>query len=66
MQGSLRLSPQLVCADSPHRVEVEHGRLELSQLDGSDADGPDITQVVVSALLFHRSHLWSHPEEGNI
>lgn len=51
----------VVCADSPHWVEVKHGRLELSQLNGSDADGPDIAQVVVPPLLLHCSHLWSHP-----
>ena len=42
-------------------MKVKHGRLELSQLDGSDSNGPDVTQVVVAALLFHRSHLGSHP-----
>lgn len=53
----------IVCADSPHWVQVKHGRLQLCQLDGSDADGPDITQVVIATLLLHRSHLWSHPAQ---
>lgn len=47
----------------PHGVQVEHGRLQLSQLDGSDADSPDVTQLVVAAVLLHRCHFWSHPEE---
>lgn len=53
----------IVYADSPHWVQVKHGRLQLCQLDGSDADGPDITQVVIATLLLHRSHLWSHPAQ---
>lgn len=64
---SLHLSelkkPPVVCADSPHWVEVKHGRLELSQFDGGDADSPDVTQVVVAALLLNCSHLWSHPTQ---
>lgn len=46
----------------PHGVQVEHGRLQLSQLDGGDADGPDVAQLVVAAVLLHRCHFWSHPE----
>lgn len=46
---------------SPHGVQVEHGRLQLSQLDGGDADGPDVAQLVVTAVLLHRRHFRSHP-----
>lgn len=45
----------------PHGVEVEHGRLQLCQLDGSDAHGPDVAQLVVAAVLLHRRHLGGHP-----
>ncbi|TNN30804.1 hypothetical protein EYF80_059045 [Liparis tanakae] len=58
---SERLS--LLPAVSPHRVEVEHGRLQLRQLDGGDADGPDVTQVVVAAFLLYGGHLGSHPAQ---
>lgn len=47
----------------PHWVQVEHWRLQLSQLDGGDADSPDVAQLVVAAVLLHRCHFWSHPEE---
>lgn len=46
---------------SPHGVQVEHGRLQLGQLDGGDADGPDVAQLVVTAVLLHRRHFRSHP-----
>ena len=42
-------------------MEVKHGRLQLGKLDGRDADGPDITQVVVASLPLDRGNLWSHP-----
>lgn len=51
----------VICTDTPHWVEVEHGRLKLGQFNGGDAEGPDVTQVVVPALLLHRHYLWSHP-----
>lgn len=47
----------------PHGVQVEHGRLQLGQLDGGDAHGPDVAQLVVAAVLLHRRNFWSHPEE---
>ena len=31
--------------------------LQLGELYGGDADGPNITQVVVPALPLHRRHL---------
>jgi hypothetical protein len=43
-------------------VQVKHRRLQLGQLNGSDAHGPDITQLVVASLPLHCCHLWSHPE----
>lgn len=49
----------------PHGVQVEHGRLQLGQLDGGDADGPDVAQLVVTAVLLHRRHFRSHPVEKN-
>lgn len=47
---------------TPHRMQVEHGRLQLSQLDGRDANRPDVAQLVVTAVLLHGRHLWSHPK----
>lgn len=54
-----------VCADSPHWMEVIHWWLELSQLNGCNADSPDVTQVVIAPFLLHCSHLWGHPEWSN-
>lgn len=48
--------------NTPHGVEIKHGRLELCQFDGCDANCPDVAQLVVAALLLHRGHLRSHPE----
>jgi len=45
----------------PHRVEIKHGGLELGELDGGDADGPDVTLLVVPALPLHGGHLRRHP-----
>ena len=47
--------------ESSHGVQVEHGRLQLGQLDGSDAHSPDIAEVVVTTLPFHGSNFWCHP-----
>lgn len=61
----------LVCSscymfsDTPHGMQVKHGRLQLGQFDGSDTDGPDVTQLVVSTLPPHCRHLWSHPATAN-
>lgn len=63
-QRELRLASAPLPAVPPHRVEVEHGGLQLGELDGGDADGPDVAQVVVAALLLHGRHLWSHPAES--
>ena len=46
---------------SPHGVEIKHGGLELGELDGGDADGPDVTLLVVPALSLHSGHLRRHP-----
>lgn len=43
--------------EGPHGVQVEHGGLQLGQLDGRDPHGPDITEVVVTALPLHGRHL---------
>ena len=49
-----RLGHEEECA---HGVQVEHGRLQLRQLDRSDPHRPDITEVVVTPLPLHRSNL---------
>ena len=46
---------------SPHWMKVKHGRLQLCKLNGSNADGPDVTQLVVTAFPFNSCHLRSHP-----
>jgi hypothetical protein len=38
-------------------VQVEHGRLQLGQLNGRDPHGPDITEVVVASLALDSSNL---------
>ena len=43
--------------EGAHGVQVEHGRLQLGQLDRRDPHRPDITEVVVSALTLHRRNL---------
>ncbi len=43
--------------EGPHGVEVEHRRLQFSQLDGGDANRPDITEMVVAALALNCSDL---------
>lgn len=43
--------------EGAHRVKVEHGRLELGQLDGRDAAGPNVAELVVASLPLHRCHL---------
>lgn len=45
----------------PHGMQVEHGRLQLGELDGGDADGPDVAQLVVTAIFLHSCHFRSHP-----
>lgn len=47
----------------PHGVKVKHRWLKLCQLYASDAHCPDITQMVISTLLFHCSHLRGHPNK---
>ena len=47
--------------NTPHRVEVEHRGLQLGQLYGRDANGPDVTELVVATVLLHRRDFWSHP-----
>lgn len=56
----------VACAEAPHWMEVKHGRLELGQFDGGNAKSPDVTQVVVPALLLHRHYLWSHPANSKV
>lgn len=45
----------------PHGMQVEERRLQLAQLDGSDAQGPDVTQLIVATFALHGGHLWGHP-----
>ena len=45
-------------------MQVKHRRLQLGQLDGRDADGPDVAQLVVAAVLLHRRYFWSHPGQS--
>lgn len=56
----------VACAEAPHWMEVEHGRLKLGQFDGGNAKSPDVTQVVVAALLLHRYYLRSHPANSKV
>lgn len=44
-------------------MQVKHGGLKLRQLDGCDADRPDVTELVVAAVLLHRRNLWGHPSK---
>ena len=43
--------------EGAHGVQVEHGRLQLGQLDRRDPHRPDITEVVVAPLPLHRRNL---------
>lgn len=45
--------------EHPHGMELGVGRLALGQLDGSDAEGPDVRLAVVAGLF---DHLRRHPE----
>lgn len=56
----------VACAEAPHWMEVKHGGLKFGQFDGSNAEGPDVTQVVVPALLLHRYYLRSHPANSKV
>lgn len=56
----------VACAEAPHWMEVKQGRLKLGQFNGSNAEGPDVTQVVVPALLLHRYYLRSHPADSKV
>ena len=47
--------------EGAHGVQVEHGGLQLRQLDGSDANGPNVAEVVVTAFSFHGGDFWGHP-----
>lgn len=40
---------------------MEERRLQLAQLDGGDAQGPDVTQLIVATFALHGGHLWGHP-----
>ena len=42
-------------------MQVEERRLQLAQLNGSDAQGPDVTQLIVATFALHGGHLWGHP-----
>ena len=42
-------------------MQVEHGGLQLGELDGSDANGPDVAEVVVTALPFDGGDFGGHP-----
>lgn len=44
-----------------HRMQIEHGWLQLGQLYGRDAARPDITELIVATLALHRSHFRCHP-----
>lgn len=63
-QGPVEVN--VACAEAPHWMEVKHGRLKLGQFDGGNAEGPDVTQMVVPALLLHRYYLRSHPANSKV
>ena len=42
-------------------MQVKHGGLQLGQLNGSDANGPDVAEVVITALSFHSGNFGGHP-----
>lgn len=43
---------------------MEKRGLQLAQLNGGDAQGPDVTELIVASFAFHGGHLWGHPREG--
>ena len=47
--------------ERPHRVKVEHGRLQLGKFDGCDAHRPDVALLVIAALPLHGRHLTHRP-----
>jgi len=47
----------------PQRVDIKQRRLQLRQLDGGDAHGPDVAAFVVASFNLHCCHLRSHPED---
>lgn len=60
---SLR-APDSECVCSPQGVDIKHRWLQLGQLYGCDAHGPNVTELVVAAFDFHCCNLWCHPEDG--
>lgn len=42
-------------------MDVEHGRLQLCELNGGDAHRPDVTQFIVAAFNLHSCYLGRHP-----
>lgn len=60
----MHLTPSVcVCVCLPQGVDIKHWWLQLSQLYGCDAHGPNVTQLVVAAFDFHCCNLWCHPED---
>ena len=47
--------------EGSHGVQVEHGGLQLGQLDGSYANSPDVAEVVVTPFSFYGGHFGGHP-----
>lgn len=47
-------------------MKVEHGRLQLGQLDRRDPHSPDVAELVVAAVLLHRRYFRSHPARRRV
>ena len=47
----------------PHRMQVKHGRLQLSKFDSSYSDSPDVTLLVVATFTLHSGNFGSHPDQ---
>lgn len=45
-------------------MQIKHWRLQLSQLNGGDANSPDVAQLVVAPVLLYRCYLRSHPKQN--
>lgn len=45
----------------PHWMKIKHGWLKLCQFNCCYANCPDITELVVTTILFHCCNFWSHP-----
>ena len=43
--------------ERPHGMQVKHGRLHFSELDGSDANSPNVAEVIVASFTFHSGDL---------